>query len=192
MSSLSPQSQALANQLASAGSTTPKPVQSTPVAPTPKPEVAAVKPTVVTEDVALDQEHKRQATNGSLIKAKFISIEGEDINLLMNQGRSEVTVPLSRLTKDSLALANKLNKDLIERNKMRQEEAKDKRQKMKVPDLAESDLNRYHKWMSSTGSEIEAIYVDAGEEGVTCLRNNPNRPYELGWERLNPQVAGFG
>jgi len=187
MSSLSPQSQALANQLASAGSATPKPVQSTPVTPTPKPEVAAVKPTVVTEDVALDQEHNWQATNGSLIKAKFISIEGEDINLLMNQGRSEVTVPLSRLTKDSLALANKLNKDLIERNKMRQVEA-NKRQKMKVPDLAESDLNRYHKWMSSTGSEIEAIYVDAGEEGVTLLmRNNPNRPYELGWERLNPE-----
>ena len=42
MSSLSPQSQALANQLASPGTTTPNPPPSTPVAPTPKPEVAAV------------------------------------------------------------------------------------------------------------------------------------------------------
>ena len=31
------------------------------------------------------------------------------------------------------------------------------------------------------------MYVDAGDEGVTLLmKNNPNRPYELGWERLNP------
>ena len=188
MNSLSPQSQALANQLASSVSPTPNPLPTTPK-PTsvlPKSEIE-VKPTVISDEVALDQEHNWQATNGSLIKAKFISIEGEDINLLMNQGRSEVTVPMSRLTKDSLALANKLNKDLTERNKMRKEEA-NKRKKMKVPELAESDLNQYHKWISSTGSEIEAMYVDAGEEGVTLLmRNNPNRPYELGWERLNPE-----
>ena len=105
----------------------------------------------------------------------------------MNQGRSEVTVPLSRLTKDSQALANKLNKDLADRNKMWEEEA-NKRKKMKVPDLEEADLARHHKWISSTGTEIEAMYVDAGDEGVTLLmRNNPNRPYELGWERLNPE-----
>ena len=54
------------------------------------------------------QEHNWQATNGSLIKAKFIStIEGEDINLLMNQGRSEVDGSIIKLTKDSLALAQK-------------------------------------------------------------------------------------
>ena len=187
MNSLSAQSQALANRLASA-STPP----SKPSSPAPKPAQAApksavvAKPTVVTEDVALDEEHNWQATNGSLIKAKFISIEGQDINLLMNQGRSEVTVPLSRLTKDSQALAQKLGKDLADRNKMREQEA-NKRKKMKVPDLEEADLARYHKWMSSTGTEIEAMYVDAGDEGVTLLmRNNPNRPYELGWERLNP------
>ena len=105
----------------------------------------------------------------------------------MNQGRSEVTVPLSRLTKDSLAFANKLNKDLIERNKMRAAEA-NKRQENEGSCFSESDLNRYHKWMSSTGTEIDALYVDAGDDGVTLLmRNNPNRPYELGWERLNPE-----
>ena len=188
MSSLSAESQSLANRLASASSPTPKsetPAPKPAPVPPPKPAIVA-KPTVVTEDVALDEEHNWQATNGSLIKAKFISIEGQDINLLMNQGRSEVTVPLSRLTKDSQALANKLNKDLADRNKMREEEA-NKRKKMKVPDLEEADLARHHKWISSTGTEIEAMYVDAGDEGVTLLmRNNPNRPYELGWERLNP------
>ena len=101
----------------------------------------------------------------------------------MNQGRSEVTVPLSRLTKDSLALANKLNKDLIEKKKCVRKRRINV--KMKVPDLAESDLNRYHKWMSSTGSN-EAIYVDAGEEGVTLLMRNPNRPYEWVGKDLTP------
>ena len=190
MSSLSPQSQALASQLASVSSPKPKSVTPlpkpvpTPSPPKPKP---VAQPTVVTEDVALDEEHNWQATNGSLIKAKFISLVDADINLLMNQGRSEVTVPLARLTKDSQALAKKLNKDLQDRNKMRAEEA-NKRKKMKVPTLVEADLSRYHKWMSSTGTEIEAMYVDAGDEGVTLLmRNNPNRPYELGWERLDPE-----
>ena len=70
---------------------------------------------------------------------------------------------------------------------MRAAEA-NKRKKMKVPALVEADISRYHKWMSSTGTEIDALYVDAGDEGVTLLmRNNPNRPYELGWERLNPE-----
>jgi hypothetical protein len=187
MTSLSPQSQALATQLASAN----KPKIKTPSPPKPapapsRPKIAA-QPTVVSEDVALDEEHNWQATNGSLIKAKFLSIVETDINLLMNQGRSEVTVPMSRLTKDSQALAQKLNKDLQERNKMRAAEA-NKRKKMKVPALVEADISRYHKWMSSTGTEIDALYVDAGDEGVTLLmRNNPNRPYELGWERLNPE-----
>ena len=68
MSSLSPQSQALANQLSSADIpqpklTAPQPTpEPAPVAP--KPAVVA-KPTVVTEDVALDEEHNWQATNGS-------------------------------------------------------------------------------------------------------------------------------
>ena len=70
---------------------------------------------------------------------------------------------------------------------MREEES-NKRKKMKVPPLEEVDLSRHHKWMSSNGTEIEAMYVDAGDEGVTLLmRNNPNRPYELAWERLNPE-----
>ena len=182
MNSLSPQSQTLANKLAS---TKKMPTETTP--PPSRPVAPAVKPTVVTEDVALDEEHNWQATNGSLIKAKFLSLEGEDVNLMLNQGRSEATVPLSRLTKASRDLAKKLNQDLLTRNRMRQQEA-GKRLKMKVPSLVEADINRYHKWQSADGNEIDALYVDAGDEGVTLLmRKNPNRPYELGWERLSPE-----
>ena len=75
MSSLSAESQSLANRLASAGSPTPKPETPAPKpAPAPPKPAIVAKPTVVTEDVALDEEHNWQATNGSLIKAKFISI----------------------------------------------------------------------------------------------------------------------
>lgn len=182
MNSLSPESQALANKLASIKK---MPTEKTP--PRSKPVATVVEPTVVTEDVALDEEHNWQATNGSLIKAKFLSLEGEDVNLMVNQGRSEATVPLTRLTKASQDLAKKLNQDLTTRNKMRQQEA-GKRLKMKVPSLVEADINRYHKWQSADGNEIDALYVDAGDEGVTLLmRKNPNRPYELGWERLSPE-----
>ena len=65
---------------------------------------------------------------------------------------------MSRLNKDSQALAQKLNKDLADRNKMREQEA-NKRKKMKVPELEEADLTRYHNWISSTGTAIEAMYV---------------------------------
>ena len=59
---------------------------------------------------------------------------------------------------------------------------------MEVPAVVEADIARYHKWQSSDGNEIEAMYVDAKDSGVTLLmKNNPNKPYELGWERLSPE-----
>ena len=71
MNSLSAQSQELANRLASQSSppvTSPSPTpKPAPIAPKPP---AVAQPTVVTEDVALDEEHNWQATNGSLIKGQ--------------------------------------------------------------------------------------------------------------------------
>ena len=188
MNSLSPQSQSLATRLATSK---PLPISKqagpAPSPTTPKAPASTDKPTVVTEDVALDEEHNWQATNGSLIKAKFLSIDGGNVNLLLGQGRSEATVPMSRLTKASQDLAKKLNSDLMARSKMRQQEAS-KRMKMTVPKLEEADISRYHKWQSSDGNQIEAVFVDAGDEGVTLLmRNNPNRPFEFGWERLSAE-----
>ena len=187
MSSLSAQSQDLANKLASSNAPSVEPKTPKPRPIQKNPPKVALKPTLVTEDAALDVEHNWEATNGSLIKAKFISLEGDNVNFLINQGRAEATVPLSRLSKSSKELVAKLNKDLVARNKMRQQEA-NKRKKMEVPSLVEADITRYHKWMSSSGTEIDALYVDAGDEGVTLLmRSNSNRPYELGWERLSPE-----
>ena len=64
---------------------------------------------------------------------------------------------------------------------------------MKVPSLSESDLEKTHNWKSSDGNQIQAVFVAANDTGVTLLmKNNPNRPYELNWERLDPSSQALG
>ena len=59
---------------------------------------------------------------------------------------------------------------------------------MKIPELSPEDLKRYLVWTNSTGDEIEAAFVDAGTSGVTVLmKQNPNRPIEIPWEKLSPE-----
>ena len=187
LATLSPASQALARKLR--GSSPTAPTSSTPSVPVPAapPKPQRPSPTVVTGEVALEAEHNWEATTGTVIKAKFVSIDGEDVNLLMYGGRAEQSVPLARLSKTSQELAKKLQADLDKQTKLRAQEAA-KRKKMEVPSVVEADITRYHKWQSSDGNEIEAMYVDAKDSGVTLLmKKNPNKPYELGWERLSPE-----
>jgi hypothetical protein len=151
-----------------------------------------VVPDDLKSEISLDAEHSWKSTTGSVIKAKFISIEGESLNLSMHGGRSEQIIPLARFSKDSQELANKLQSLLVKQNKARQQLA-NQRKKMKVPELVEGDLGRSHAWMSSDGNKIDAIFVAANDKGVTLLmKNNPNRPYELPWERLNPESQALG
>ena len=190
LASLSDQSKALAAKLSGSatGKTTPPPaVVKEPVAP----KQSQLKATVVTGELDLDREHNWESSTGSVIKAKFVSIEGEHLNLLTYGGRAEQTVPLSRLSKTSQDLAKKLQADLDKQITMRVQESA-KRKKMKVPEVTEVDLDRYHKWMSSDGNELEAMFVAANDNGVTLLmRKNSNKPYELPWERLNPESQGL-
>lgn len=187
LATLSPQSLALAKELSGQKdkSQTVSKFPPTEVNPSAK-KTKELEVTTVTGEVELEEEHNWQSSTGAVIKAKFLSIEGEFVNLSMKGGRSEQSVPLTRLSKTSLELARKLQSDLEKQTKLRLREAS-KRKKMNVPDLEESDISRYHQWISSNGNEIEAIYVAANDNGVTLLmRKNPNRPYELGWERLSP------
>ena len=171
------------------GSSAPPPVK---VSPSTEIVTKPVVPDDLKSEISLDAEHSWKSTTGSVIKAKFISIEGESLNLLMHGGRSEQTIPLTRFSKDSQELANKLQSLLVKQNKARQQLA-NQRKKMKVPELVEGDLGRSHSWISSDGNKIDAIFVAANDKGVTLLmRNNPNRPYELPWERLNPESQALG
>ncbi len=187
LATLSPASQALAQKLSGGSAPVPPPAPSAPAVPQTPTKPQEPKPTIVTGEVALEAEHNWEATTGVVIKAKFVSLEGEDVNLLMYGGRAEQSVPFARLSKTSQELAKKLQADLNQQTQLRTQEAA-KRKKMEVPAVVEADIARYHKWQSSDGNEIEAMYVDAKDSGVTLLmKNNPNKPYELGWERLSPE-----
>ena len=184
LSSLNPESKALAMRLGAGAQTKVEPVES-------KKEVAIMKP-AGSGKLSLDAEHSWQSSTGSIIKAKFISVEGDNINLALYGGRSEQSIPLVRLSEDSRQLAKKLQAMLAQQNKLQQQLA-GKRKNMKVPPLVESDLGKSHSWKSSDGNAIEAIFVAANEKGVTLLmKNNPNRPYELPWVRLSPESQALG
>ena len=184
LASLNPESRALAMRLGGDFRTKVAPVET-------KKEVVIMKP-ASSGKLSLDAEHNWKSSTGSLIKAKFISIEGDSINLALYGGRSEQSIPLVRLSEDSRQLAKKLQAMLVQQNKLQQQLA-GKRKSMKVPPLVEADLGKSHSWKSSDGNLIEAIFVAANEKGVTLLmKNNPNRPYELPWVRLSPESQALG
>ena len=184
LASLNPESRALAMRLGGGFRTKVAPVET-------KKEVVIKKP-ASSGKLSLDAEHNWKSSTGSLIKAKFISIEGDSINLALYGGRSEQSIPLVRLSEDSRQLAKKLQAMLVQQNKLQQQLA-GKRKSMKVPPLVEADLGKSHSWKSSDGNLIEAIFVAANEKGVTLLmKNNPNRPYELPWVRLSPESQALG
>ena len=89
---------------------TPKPVASMPkkIAPTP-----AVEPVSSNGGLSLEVEHNWESTSGSVIKARFISLENNNINLSMYGGRSEQTIPLARLSQKISELAKELKFFLV-------------------------------------------------------------------------------
>ena len=100
LSYFSPQSQNLARQLAAAA--TPAPIAPAPapapVVPKPAPKPAAPAkpklPKILNDDSALEAEHEWRSVDGRTIFAKFSSIDGEDLNVLMSGGRIEQTIPI--------------------------------------------------------------------------------------------------
>jgi len=188
LANLNPASQALARSLAGGTSSSKKSVVKS-VAP--EKTVVASVPRAVGE-LTLDKEYDWKNTAGSVLKAKFISVEGDTLNLSMYGGRSEQSIPLGRMAKESQGLAKKLQA-LLAKQAKRLKDFSIKRKSMKVPTLSESDLGKYHGWENSDGNQIQAVFVAANDTGVTLLmQNNPNRPYELNWEKLSPGSQALG
>ena len=194
LSYFSPQSQSLARQLAAAASPSPTPPAPTPKpAPIPTPAPAPQKvepakpklPKVLTDASALEAEHEWRSVDGRTLYAKFSSIDGTDLNILMSGGRIEQTIPLSRLSDASVEQAKKLQAIVDKQKQARAKMAKD-RKSMKIPELQPEDLKRYLDWTSSDGNKIEAAFVDTNEQAVTVLmKRSPDRPVETPWERLS-------
>lgn len=188
LANLNQTSQALARSLAGAMSPPKKSVvksvaqEKTVVASVPRP----------VGELSLDKEYDWKNTAGSVLKAKFISVEGDTLNLSMYGGRSEQSIPLGRMAQESQGLAKKLQA-LLAKQAKRLKDFSIKRKSMKVPTLSESDLGKYHGWENSDGNQIQAVFVAANDTGVTLLmQNNPNRPYELNWEKLSPGSQALG
>ena len=139
IANLNPASQALARSLAG-GTSSPKKSVVKSVAPG-KTVVASV-PRAVGE-LSLDKEYDWKNTAGIVLKAKFISVEGDTLNLSMYGGRSEQSIPLGRMAKESQGLAKKLQA-LLAKQAKRLKDFSIKRKSMKVPTLSESDLGKYH------------------------------------------------
>ena len=194
LSYFSPQSQNLARQLAAAASPSPTPPAPTPKpAPIPTPAPAPQKvepakpklPKVLTDASALEAEHEWRSVDGRTLYAKFSSIDGTDLNILMSGGRIEQTIPLSRLSDASVEQAKKLQAIVDKQKQARAKMARD-RKNMKIPELQPEDLKRYLDWTSSDGNKIEAAFVDTNEQAVTVLmKRSPDRPVEIPWERLS-------
>jgi len=110
----------------------------------------------------------------------------------MYGGRTEQSIPDGRMAQESQGLAKKLQA-LLAKQAKRLKDFSIKRKSMKVPTLSESDLGKYHGWENSDGNQIQAVFVAANDTGVTLLmQNNPNRPYELNWEKLSPGSQALG
>lgn len=177
-------SQALAKKLASP----PTP----PAVPKPAPATPKPKPSPPKGELSLDSEHEWSSSTGTKISAKFLSLDGENVNLSMYNGRAERTIPLDRLSNNSQTLAKKLQGLVAKRKKM-QSQLANKRKNMKVPDLQPEDLENYLSWTSVDGNNIEAAFVDASSSGVVVMmKQNPNRPIEIPWERLSPDSQALG
>ena len=115
LSYFSPQSQNLARQLAAAASPSPTPPAPTPKpAPIPTPAPAPQKvepakpklPKVLTDASALKPSTEWRSVDGRTSYAKFSSIDGTDLNILMSGGRIEQTIHSSRLSDASVEQEN--------------------------------------------------------------------------------------
>ena len=193
LSYFSPQSQALARQLASAAVATPAsattaPAVAPPVPVTPSPVVEKPKlPKVLTDASALDAEHEWKSVDGRSLFGKFSSLDGQDLNIKPKGAAAEQTIPLKLLSNQSVELAQNLHALSLKKNKA-QSELAGQRKNLKAPELKPEDLKRYLDWTSSDGNKMEASFVDASETAVTVLmKRSPNRPIEIPWERLSTE-----
>ena len=105
LANLNPASQALARSLARVSSPPAKAVVK-PVAP--EKDRSCFRSPGHRGELSLDSEYEWKNTAGSVLKAKFISVEGDTLNLSMYGGRSEQSIPLERMAKESQDLAKKL------------------------------------------------------------------------------------
>ena len=187
LNTLDTQSQALAKQL---GAPAPKPP---PATSSPFDEILAAVPQDLLGPEALDLEHDWQSSDGRALKAKFVSLKGDQLSLSMNGGAKVFTIGLDKFALESQALA-KLLQPLAAKHRPASPKpvAPAKPVKVVPPKVVEADLDKVHTWTSSDGRPLQASFVSADDKGVDLKIRGRSSPMSLPWAKLNPQSIALG
>ena len=129
----------------------------------------------------LSKEYPWQNSAGKTAYGLFVELGKSELKISMNRGTREVAIPVDSLSKDSLALAKKLQILASSEQKELAAFAK-KRKAMKVPAVTEADLEIEHEFMNSSGQAVKAQFMEADDKMVSLLMARRSRtPFKLAW-----------
>jgi hypothetical protein len=195
LSSLSAESQALAKQLAAPKPASPPQSTSSPFDEVVD-EVIAAMPADALGPEALDIDHDWSSADGRPLSAKFISLVGDQLTLAMNAGAKEFTLPISKFSEESKALAKVLQavakKHRPEPPKPAKPVAPSKPVKVVPPKVVEVDLDKVHTWTSADGRPLEATFVSADDKGIDLKMRGRSSAMNLPWSKLDAQSVALG
>jgi len=190
LNTLSVPSQQLAKQLGAPAPTPPPQPSSSPFD-----EVVAAMPTDALGPEALDIEHDWSSADGRPLAAKFISLVGDQLTIAMNGGEKEFTLPLSKFSDESQALAKVLQavaKKFRPAPPKKSSVASAAKKPVKVvpPKVVEADLDKTHTWTSSEGNPVQASFLSADDTHLEV--NLRGRPTKIPWSKLDAQSVALG
>ena len=204
ISSLAPQSQELARKLSAPPKTEPSSAPASPFD-----EILNSVPQDLLGPEALDVEHDWSSSDGRALKAKFISLNGDQLSLSMNAGAKQFTLGLNHFSSESQALA-KLLKSLAAKHRpvaaptpvpvavpaptTPTATAKPvvPAKPLPLPKVTEEDLEKVHSWTNSAGNPLEASFVAATDKDITLKIARRSSPYVLTWDKLSPESQALG
>ena len=129
----------------------------------------------------LTKEYPWQNIAGKTAYGLFVELGKLELKISMNRGTREVAIPVDSLSKDSLAMAKKLQTLASAEQKKLAALAK-KRKAMKVPAVTEADLEIEHDFINSSGQGVKAKFVEADDKMVSLLMTRRSRtPFKLVW-----------
>ncbi len=214
MSSLSPQSQALAKELSSPPKPKPAAAPSSPFD-----EILAAIPEDILGPEALEVEHDWSSSDGRKLKAKFISLKGDQLTLAMNGGTKVFTIGLNNFSTESQALAKLLQPLAAKHRPAPSTQTTTPVTKaspvpastvpapvatpppskpaiaskpLPLPKVTEDDLEKMHAWTNSSGNLLEANFVAANDDEITLKIKRRTSPYVLTWDKLSPESQALG
>lgn len=183
IATLSQESKNLARRLSSSNRQPESPA-SQPASPPAIPE-KKVEGTDPNGEIDPEEELVWISSDGRPLKAKFIDLDGDEVQLLAGLDR-EIVLNKEQLSESSVLLADKMKK-LLDQKRIRIRNANEQRRKMRVPEVEADDLDAVHELKNTAGTAINASFLDANEEMVTLQLQGRSSPIDLAWEKFSPE-----